>query len=208
MTFLRRTIAVYLGCFSPFLHTAICAPASPALWILPNAGSSDFTLTPSSPINGSTLCGPDSLLSTTPHGPAVDWVRGTWRISDTLFLAITICNWAPDPATIVAVLSAAALTVGKKPATALLEKKFTQRSDNKYNTLYFEIGPGYVEQKRLTWGVVGEILGENGLGKFFETTRQWHTIYFGVVDVREGQLGEGAVRRWWQLESPGKRGRD
>ena len=203
MAFLRLTIAVYLGYFCLFLRTAICAPAPPTLSILPNAGSSDLTLAPSIPINGSRPCGPDSSSSTTPPGAAVDWDTGTWRISETLLLAITICNWAPDPATIAAVLSAAATTVGKKPSTALLGKKFTQRSDNKYNTLYFEIGPGYVEPKRLTWGVVGEVLGENGLGKFFETTQQWHTIYFGVVDATQGQLGEGAVRRWWQLESPG-----
>lgn len=203
MAFLHRVVAVCFSYLAIFSRTAFCAPTSPSLSILPNGGSSDLTLTPFSPINGSTLCGPDSLSSTGPHGAAVDWVKGTWRISDTLSLAIIICNWAPDPATISAVLFAAAITVGKKPATALLEQKFTQKSDNKYNTLYFEIGPGHVAEKGLTWGVVGEVLGENGLGKFFETTGQWHTIYFGVVHATQGQLGEGAVRRWWQLELPG-----
>ncbi|KAI4237345.1 MAG: hypothetical protein LQ349_001902, partial [Xanthoria aureola] len=105
----------------------------------------------------------------------------------------------PAPATIRAVLAAAAQTAGKRPADAFVEKKWVVRSDNKYNTLYFEIGPLIAGQRRLTWGHVGEVLGERrGLVRFFETTGNWHTVYFAVVETGRGVLGEGAVRRWWQ----------
>ena len=199
MPFLVRAIAVCFGCLSLSSRTAWSAPASPALSILPNAGSSEPILGLHGPVNESTLCGLGSSSSS--HRGALGWDKQTWRISETLSLALTICNWEPDPATIQAVLAAAAVTVGKKPATTLLEKKFTQRSDNKYNTLYFEISPGFI-YRRLSWGVVGEVLGENGLPRFFETTQQWHTVYFDVMHATEGQLGNGAVRRWWQLRLP------
>lgn len=199
MPFLQHVIAIYFGSLSIFSRTAWSAPALPALSILPNAGSSDLTLGLGSPVNESTLCGLGSSSSS--HHGALGWDKQTWRISESLSLALTICNWEPDPATIQAVLAAAAVTAGKKPATTLLEKKFTQRSDNKYNTLYFEISPGFI-YRRLSWGVVGEVLGENGLPRFFETTQQWHTVYFDVMHAREGQLGDGAVRRWWQLGLP------
>ena len=204
MPILQRVVAVCLGCISIFSRTAYCAPTPPSLSTLslPNAGSSDLTLSLPHPINESTLCELGSSSSSNAHGGAVDRVKGTWRISETLSLAITICNWTPDPSTIQAVLLAAAATVGKKPATALLEENFVQKSNNRYNTLYFEIGPGDGEEKRLTWGVVGEVLGLEGLVKFFETTQQWHTMYFHVIHATEGYLGSGAVRRWWQLELP------
>ena len=142
MPFLQRAIAVCFGCLSLSARTAWSAPASPALSILSNAGSSEPILGLHSPVNESTLCGLGSSSSS--HHGALGWDKETWRISETLSLALTICNWEPDPATIQAVLAAAALTVGKKPATTLLEKKFTQRSSNKYNTLYFEISPGFI----------------------------------------------------------------
>lgn len=122
----------------------------------------------------------------------------TWTISDTLHLAVTICNWEPDPVTILAVLAAAESAIGKKSATALLEKRFVQKSSNKYNTLLLEIGP-HSWERSITWGDVGEVLGKNGLVKFYEETGQWHTIYFDIVDKERGPLGRGAVRRWWQL---------
>ena len=209
MPFLQRVVAVGFGCFSLFSRTALGAPAPPSLSILRNAGSSSLTLSLPRPINESTLCGlGPSSSSRNNHGGPVDWVKGTWRISETLSLAITICNWTPDPSTIQAVLVAAAAAVGKKPATALLEENFVQRSNNRYNTLYFEIGPGAGEEKRLSWGVVGEVVGEEGLVKFFETTQQWHTMYFHVVHATEGYLGSGAVRRWWQLGLPEEGGGD
>ena len=205
MPFVQRVAAVYFGCISIFSRTALGATTPPSLSILPNAGSSDLILALPHGFNESTLCG-SGPQSRSHHGEAVGVDKGTWRISETLSLAIVICNWSPDPATIQAVLAAAALTVGKKPATALLEENFVQKSNNRYNTLYFEIGPGDVVEKRLTWGVVGEVLGEDGLAKFFETTRLWHTVYFGVMHATEGPLGNGAVRRWWQLELPGGNG--
>ena len=152
MPFLQRGIVFCFGCLSLFSRTAWSAPASPALSILPNAGSGDPTLGLHSPVNGSTLCGLGSSSSSR-HG-ALGWDKQTWRISETLSLALTICNWEPDPATIQAVLAAAAVTAGKKPTTTLLEKKFTQRSNNKYNTLYFEISAGFI-YRRLCWGGLG-----------------------------------------------------
>lgn len=203
MPFLHRIVAVCLGCYSLFSLTAKCAPAPPALSILPNTGNSDLTLSLPRPINGSTPCGPGSSPLSNLPGTAVTWDKGTWRISATLSLAIVICNWSPSPATIYAVLTAAAVTAGKKPATAILDENFVQKSNNKYNTLYFEIGPDdAVEENELTWGVVGEVLGEHGLLKFFQTTGQWHTVYFDVNHAVDGPLGTGAVRRWWQVESP------
>ena len=206
MLFLQRVVAVCLGYFLLFSRTALGAPAPPSLSILPNLGSSDLTLSLPSRLNESAVCGPGPSSSKNPQGEAVGWIKGTWRISETLSLAVTICNWSPDPATIQAVLHAAAATVGKKPASAHLEENFVQRSDNRYNTLYLEIGPGAVGGKRLTWGTVGEVVGEEGLVKFFETTQQWHTLYFIVVHAVQGPLGTGAVRRWWQLELPEKQG--
>ena len=137
-------------------------------------------------------------LSLPPHPPNLTIDHTTWSITPTLSLAITICNWQPSPTTILAVLSAANTAAGKKPADLLLEKTFVQRSDNKYNTLYFEIGPGIGGDKKLRWADVGDVLGEDGLVKFFRETRMWHTVYFDVVDSARGVVGEGAVRRWWQ----------
>ena len=197
MHFLQR-VAVCLCCLFLFLRTTLCGPTQPASSGLLTASSSLIISLPS-PVNESAFCVIGS--SSKNSQGSVKWDKTTWTISDTLSLALTICNWEPDPKKIQAVLEAAAQAVGKKPATTLLEKKFTQKSNNKYNTLLFEITPGYVD-KRLTWGDVGEVLGDNGLTTFFETTQQWHTVYFDVMHVTKGQLGNGAVRRWWQLEPP------
>lgn len=143
-----------------------------------------------------------SLLSPQHHPLNLTIDHTSWTLTPTLSLALTICNWEPAPATIRAVLAAAAQTAGKRPADALVEKKWVVRSDNKYNTLYFEIGPQQGaggQRKLLTWGDVGAVLGERrGLVRFFEETGNWHTVYFAVVDKGRGVLGEGAVRRWWQ----------
>ena len=145
--------------------------------------------------------GPSLSLSLSPqhrpHNLTID--HTSWTLTPTLSLALTICNWEPSPATIRAVLASAAQTAGKRPADAFVEKKWVVRSDNKYNTLYFEIGPQFAGQRKLTWRDVGEVLGEGrGLVRFFEETGYWHTVYFTVVDKAKGVLGEGAVRRWWQ----------
>ncbi|KAL8718686.1 MAG: hypothetical protein Q9225_004205 [Loekoesia sp. 1 TL-2023] len=141
---------------------------------LSSAGS-DLTINLPQPFNACILGGLSSSFTNYSAEVGVD--KMTWSISNTVFLALTICNWEPDPKTIQAVLATADTAVGKKPAAGLLEQKFTQKSDNKYNTLLFEITPGYI-YKRLTWGDVAEVLGPNGLPKFYETTQQWHTVYF------------------------------
>ena len=196
---LRLCPTTCLSYFFLFWSIAIGAPPQPALPYLLDTGCHDlFTKLPRPLI-------PDGFgLSPTNLSGTIGIDRMTWTISDTLSLALVICNWMPSPETIEAVLAAAATSIGKKPAAGLLERKFVQRSDNKYNTLYFEISPGYI-YKRLTWGDVGEVLGEHGLPKFFRTTRYWHTVYFDVIHTTRGEIGHGAVRRWWQLGLPNGR---
>lgn len=198
MHFFER-IDVFWGCLFAILHTTVCAPTQPAssgLLDIGNELSHNLPL----PFNNSLLGGHGPSLIYPLRDVGIDHMK--WTISDTLHLDVTICNWAPDPRTMLAVIAAAESSVGKKPATALLSKKFTIKSDNKYNTLLFEIGPGYVD-KRLMWSDVGEVLGEKGLLKFFEETSMWHTVYFNVVHTTRGLLGQGALRRWWQLAPPG-----
>ena len=183
-----------LSFFFLFWSIAVCAAAQPALPYLLDTGCHNLYTNLPRP-----LIPEGFALSPTNFSSTIDTERATWRISDTLSLALVICSWQPSPETIQAVLAAAATSIGKKPAAGLLEQKFVQRSDNKYNTLYFEISPGHV-YKRLTWGDIGEVLGEHGLPEFFRTTRLWHTVYFVLIHATRGELGEGAVRRWWQLE--------
>ena len=184
----RQCLTVCLGGLGIFWRTAFCAPAQPASSSTLHAGNS-FSIIAPKPLNGS-VCNELGSLA---------WHETTWKITDTpLSLDMVICNWELNPDVILVVLEAAATTVGKKPAAALLDKKFTQRSNNKYNTLYFEIGPGFIERK-LSWGDVGDVLGENGLHKFYEETEQWNTAYFTVMHATRGELGRGAVRRWWHI---------
>ncbi len=194
MHFLQR-VAVWLGCFFTIWHTAICAPTQSPPSHLPNTGN-DLSLNLPQPFNKSLLSGHGSSSTNPWRDVGIDHM--TWTISATLSLAVTICNWNPDPVTILAVLAAAESTAGKKPATGLLSQTFVQKSTNKYNTLLFEIEPHNFE-KILTWGDVAEVLGENGLAKFYEETGQWHTVYFDIVHKERASLGRGAVRRWWQL---------
>lgn len=189
-----RLSALCVSGFFIFWRTAFSAPAQPALSNHLNAGSSSLVIDPSQPLNHSVLGGGNS---SSVNGLTDEYL--TWPISDTLQLAVTICNWAPDPATIMKVLTAAHTAIGKKPAAGLLDGTFTQKSDNRFNTLLFEISPGDT-YKRLTWGDVGEVLGENGLPKFYDITQEWHTIYFTVLHKTRDELGTGAVRRWWQLD--------
>ena len=197
MRLLHYAIA-YQVSFLINLKIAISAPTGSALPTPFGAGSHSALALPK-PFSDSSL--DDFGLSSNNYSAELGWIKTTWKISDTLSLDITVCNWAPDPDTILVVLAAADTTVGKKPSATLLEKKFMQKSNNKYNTLYFEIRPGYTE-KRLTWGDVAEVLGENGLVKFYTTTQYWHTIYFDVMHTTRGELGSGAVRRWWHLTPP------
>ena len=191
----RQPVTVGLGALCIFCHTTttvFCAPTEPAFPALLNAANGLNIIAPK-PLNHS-ICGQLDSLSTK---YSVD--KTFWSISDTLSLALVICNWSPDPDTIKAVLAAAATTVGKKPAAGLLDGTFTQRSKDKYNTLYFEITPDHFN-KGLTWEDVAEVVGENGLPKFYEKTREWHTVYFDVVHYTRGELGQGTVRRWWQIQ--------
>lgn len=192
-----RLSAVCVSGFFIFWRTAFSAPAQPAFSNQLNAGSSSLIINPSRPLNDSILSG---LNSSSVSDLTIDHM--TWRISDTLSLAVTICNWELDPATILKVLAAANTAIGKKPAAGLLDRTFTQKSDNRFNTLLFEITPDKF-YKRLTWEDVGEVLGENGLPKFYDVTEQWNTIYFEVLHTTRDELGHGAVRRWWQIEPPG-----
>ena len=194
---LYRYVAACKLFVSLYLESAVCAPTSSAFPILSDAGN-DLALALSKPFNGSNL-GAFRLSSN--YSAELGWEKTTWKISDTMSLDIVVCNWEPDPDTILVVLAAAETTVGKKPGATRLDKKFTQRSNNKYNTLYFEIRPDY-GVPRLTWGDVAEVLGEDGLVKFYTTTNYWHTIYFNVKHTTRGELGSGAVRRWWQLTPP------
>ena len=183
---------------SYYLKSALCAPTGSTSLTLPDA---DYcpALTLPKPLNGPNFNA--SGLSSSNYSTELGWDKTTWKISDTMSLDIVVCNWMPDPDTILVVLAAAETTVGKKPSATRLEKKFMQRSNNKYNTLYFEIRPDY-GVPRLTWGDVAEVLGENGLVKFYTETNYWHTIYFNVMHTTRGELGSGAVRRWWQLTPP------
>lgn len=67
--------------------------------------------------------------------------------------------------------------------------------------MIFEIDPGYID-KKLTWGDVALVLGSNGLLRFFEEYGHWTSTYFDVMDKSRGMLGNGAVRKWYQLLPP------
>ena len=196
---LRQQVSACLGCFFIFRHAAFCAPTQRTVSRALNAGNGLNIINPAS-LFSDAICG-EAASSSTSDAVKVGIDRMTWQISETLSLALVICNWEPDPNTIQAVLRAAEMAVGKKPAAERLDRKFTQKSNNRYNTLLFEISSDYTD-KRLTWGDVGEVLGENGLLTFYVTPQLWHTVYFDVVHTTRGELGHGAVRRWWQLEPP------
>lgn len=68
--------------------------------------------------------------------------------------------------------------------------------------MIFEISPR-LDRKLLTWGDVGQVLGdEDGLPRFFKASQEWHDIDFDFYDTeRGGVVGEGAVRKWYMLES-------
>ena len=196
-----RFAAFSLGYFALFWRITTCAP-QPIHPSRLDISCGDLFIGLANPFNDSDSSSSASPSTQHTHGFSTN--RGTWKISDTMSLAITICSWKPDPATIQAVLVAAHAAIGKKPSAGLVDETFTQRSDNRYNTLLFEIIPRHV-QSQLTWGDVGEVLGEHGLLEFYEETQWWNTIYFTLVDATRGVLGRGAVRRWWQLEVPESR---
>ena len=196
---LRQHLLAGLGCCFILWHAAFSAPAQLTAPRSLNAANGLDVISPSNLLNDD-MCG-EPTSSSRSGAAKLGILRTTWQISEVLSLALVICNWELDPNTIQAVLTAAEASIGKKAAAELLTQKFTQKSNNKYNTLLFEIGPEYSD-KGLMWGDVGEVLGENGLLKFYITTQLWHTVYFGVVHATRGELGNGAVRRWWQFKSP------
>ena len=189
----RQTVTVCLSGLCILGRTVFCVPTEAAISTLRNSG------------NGLSIVAP-KLLNDSACGEldsSADFVRErrTWPISDTLFLTLNICNWKLDAETVQAVLDAAAATVGKRSATGVLDKTFIQKSTKKYETLKFEISPDHFNPG-LTWADVGDILGDNGLPKFYDETRWWRALYFEVMHTTRGELGQGAVRRWWQLEPP------
>ena len=121
-----------------------------------------------------------------------------WEITDVLSLTINPGHYHLPSEKVLATLSAASVAVGKKPAAALLEQKFTQKTGSIINRMIFEIEPDPGDMK-LTWADVGEVLGENGLSTFFRQEQYWYNTDFEVVDDVRGRLGEGALRRWYQL---------
>ena len=115
-------------------------------------------------------------------------------------MTINIGPWDLSPLGILHTLEAAQTHAGKRLAETLLDRKFTQQTGSRINTMIFEIGPGYLH-KHLTWADLAEVLGPNGLPKFFRSTEEWHSIYFTVTHSIRGDLGNGAVRKWYMLDS-------
>ena len=187
----RQSVTLGLSGLCILGRTALCAPTEAAYSTLLNSG------------NGLSIIAPkllnDSACGELGSSADIVWERRTWPISDTLFLTINMCHWKLDAETVQAVLDAAAVAVGKRSATGVLDKTFTQKSNKKYETLNFSVSPDHFNPG-LTWADVGEVLGDNGLPRFYDETRWWRALYFEVMHTTRGELGQGAVRRWWQLE--------
>lgn len=131
--------------------------------------------------------------------PLLNYTTVTYSIpSTTLSLTINIGPWDLSPGKILHTLEAAENTVGKRVPSHLLDREFVQRTGSWINRMVFEIGPGYI-YKRLTWADVAEVVGANGLPKFFRENEGWCSIYFEVVDSERGKLGDGALRKWYLL---------
>lgn len=189
----RQCFTFCLSGLCIFGRTASCVPTEAAFPPFRNTGNGLNIIAPK--LLNNSACGElDSLAD-------VLWERRRWPISNTLTLELNICKWKLDAETVQAVLAAAAVTVGKKSAAVVLDRTFIQKSSNKYNTLKFEITPDYFHSG-LTWGDLAEILGDDGLPKFYDGTGWWRTLYFEVMHITKGEIGQGAVRRWWQLEPP------
>ena len=133
---------------------------------------------------------------------ALNFSTIVWEITDDLSLTIKIGDWRLSQDKVFDTLSAADSAVGKKPAAGALEEKFTQKTGSRINAMLFEIGPGY-EDRRLTWGEVGEILGARGLPAYFRQEKIWRDTHFEVFDFVRGKLGEGAVRKWYHFQVDG-----
>ena len=209
---LHQRVAASLCFFFALSCLTSSAPTQPAFSNLPNGGS-DLSATLPQTFNSSIGPAVAQRVSTsdsnvgfgslsTNLSTKVSYWTVTWSISNTLSLTINIGAWELSPEKILHTLEAAQIAVGKKPGAALLDRKFTQETGSRINTMIFEIGPGW-EHRRLTWADVGEVLGENGLPKFFQEKQEWHSAYFDVIDSVRGELGHGAVRKWYMLEPVG-----
>jgi len=196
---------VYLSLLTLLHQTASSAPTQPISLGLPSTSAGPFNAIVSS-LNKSTEAIPNPWIPLTPlknnlttDPPQLKYITVTWPITPTLSLIANIGPWRLNPTNILDTLAAANRTVEKKPSSLLLTAKFRQETGSRINTLYFEIGPAF-EVKRLTWGDVAEVLGAEGLPRFFEEYGYWTSTYFEVMDGARGKLGEGAVRKWYQLE--------
>ena len=188
--YFRQVVSACLSGLCILGRTALCVPTEATFSNLRNT-SNDLSIVAPKLVNGS-ACGELGSSAETL------WERRRWPIGDTLSLELIICNWKLEAEVVQAVLAAAAVTVGKRSAVGILDKTFIQKSNNKYNTLNFEISPDLFNPG-LTWADAAEILGENGLPKFYDETRWWRALHFEVIHTTKGELGHGAVRRWWQL---------
>ncbi|KAL9136837.1 MAG: hypothetical protein Q9175_001962 [Cornicularia normoerica] len=207
---LHRRVAASLNFFFVLCHLASSAPTQSAFSNLPDASNDLSNILPqtlSSPIRpevAQRVNTSDSNIgsgsSSTNLTTGVGYWTVTWSISDTLSLTINVGAWVLSPEKILHTLEAAQTAVGKKQAAALLDGKFTQQTGSRINTMVFEISPGW-DYRRLTWADVGEVLGEDGLPKFFREKQEWHSAYFDVVHSVRGKLGYGAVRKWYMLDS-------
>lgn len=213
--YLYQFLPLYSGYLVLLSHTVSSAPTQPLSSELPSTNtnlSNDVYSTSNKPIEATSqpwtpLNANLSDITTNPSSSSANestqlqFETVTWPITSTLSLTANIGPWVLNPQRILETLTAANRTVEKKPASLVLDKRFRQETGSRINTLYFEIGPAF-EVKRLTWGDVAEVLGEKGLPGFFEHYGYWTSTYFEVMDSVRGKLGEGAVRKWYQLEPP------
>lgn len=202
----HRRVAASLSFFIVLFNVTSSAPTQP-VFSYPRDAGNDLPRTLAQPFNSSIrpevaqrVNTSDSNTSSTNPSTEVGYWTVTWSISDTLSLTINIGAWVLSPEKILHTLDSAQTAVGKKEAGALLDGKFTQETGSRINTMIFEISPGW-DHRRLTWADVGEVLGEEGLPKFFREKQEWHSAYFDVVDSVRGMLGYGAVRKWYMLDS-------
>lgn len=207
---LHRRVAASLSFFIVLSCLTSSAPTQSAFSYLPDAGN-DLSITLPQTFNSSIrpevaqrVNTSDSNIvsgsSSTNLSTEVGYWTVTWSISEALSLKINVGAWVLSPEMILQTLEAAQIAAGKKEAAALLDGKFTQKTGSRINTMIFEISPGW-DYRRLTWADVGEVLGENGLPKFFREEQEWHSAYFDVLHSVRGKLGYGAVRKWYMLDS-------
>lgn len=206
---LSRHVAAFVICSFALSYLTVATPVQSASFEVHDA-SKDLSLVAPQTLNSSirhevaqrvNISNSNTEVGPLPTGLSIGlryWTV-TWPISATLSLTINIGAWVLVPEKILHTLEVAKIAAGKKPAVALLERGFTVKTGSRFNKMIFEISPGYI-YKHLTWADVGEVLGENGLPKFFEVKQEWHSAYFDVIDSRRGMLGYGAIRKWYMLD--------